>query len=181
MKTRQQKQVAVQELTAKMKGAKMVTLTAFAKEGEKGISVGQAQTLKRSLRTLGGEFVVAKKRLINLARQAAGLSDQLDTDRLPGSVGAIIGGAEVDPVKLAKNIYTFAKENPVFQILGAVLDEKYLDQAHFVELAKLPSLEVLLGRLLGMLQYPMTGLVNVLQGNIRELAVVLNQIAIKKN
>ena len=180
MKTKQQKQTIVKELTAKFKAANMIAFTAFAKAGEKGLSVSQTQTLKRALRAVGGEFVVAKKRLVNLARQMAGLTDEVDTSHFVGSIGVVVGEAGADSLRLAKDLHGFTKINPVFQIFGAVLDGRYINQASFITLAKTPSREVLLGRLFGMLQYPLSGLVNVLQGNMRNLVVVLDQVKSKK-
>ena len=180
MKTKQQKQETVKSLTAKFKTARMVAVTSFAKAGEKGLGVAQTQTLKRGLRADGGEYIVAKKRLVNIARQMAGLSDELDAEKLPGSVGVVVGGAEADAVKLAKDIYDFSKANPVFEIFGALLDKNFIDKARFIELAKLPSREVLIGRLLGMMQYPIKGFMNAVNGNSRKLVMVLNQIAISK-
>lgn len=180
MKTKVQKQENVKELTAKFKAAGMVAFTTFSQTGEKGLSVAQTQTLKRELRANGAEYIVTKKRLVNLARQMAGLSSSADTDQYTGALGVVVGEAAVDKAKLAKSLYGFSKANPALRIFGALLDKSYINAASFVELAKLPSREVLIGRLLGMMQYPIKGLMNAVSGNSRKLVMVLNQIAINK-
>ena len=78
--------------------------------------------------------------------------------------GVTYGYGEV--FAIAKALYQFAKKNTALKLFGAYLGEEFVDEAHLVEMAKMPSREVLLGRLVGMLSYPMRG-----------LAVVLNEIS----
>ncbi len=85
-----------------------------------------------------------------------------------GSMGVAFGFE--DPFATAKVLHQFAKKNPVVKLYGAIFGDKVLTEAQINELAKLPSKEILLGRLVGMLSYP-----------IRGLAVTLDQIAKKKS
>ncbi|MDP4001754.1 MAG: 50S ribosomal protein L10, partial [bacterium] len=70
---------------------------------------------------------------------------------------------------IAKKVYDFAKKNPALQFFGAFVDGVFISKEQFLEMAKMPSKEVLIGRLLGMMKYPLTG-----------LTIVLNEIAKKQ-
>jgi len=144
-----------------------------AKAGEKGLSVAQMTELKRLLRPLGSEYFVTKKTLIDLAlRSTQGKQpdknyDGLDVYGMDGSVGLVLGGN--DPYGVAKGVYNFSKKNPALHFWGAIFGGKFIDTDAFLEIAKMPSREVLIGRLVGMLTYP-----------IRGLAVALNEVAKRK-
>ncbi len=86
---------------------------------------------------------------------------------IKGSVGLVLGYE--DPYEIAKKMYEFSRKNQALQFWGAIMDGSYMDGPRFLEIAKLPSKEVLLGRLVGMLTYPMRG-----------LAVAFSEIAKKK-
>jgi large subunit ribosomal protein L10 len=104
---------------------------------------------------------------------ASGVQD-VDPREFEGSLGVVFGYE--DPIDTAKSVYEFAKQNSALVIHGALFEDSFINAARFTELAKLPGREVLLGRTLGMLQYPMTGLATVLQGNIRNLLLILKNI-----
>ena len=176
MKTKQQKKETVQDLSRKMPEAEMVVFTSYSRVGEKGLSVAKMRELKKALRGLGAEYLVAKKNLIRIAAEQVYLKGLVDVSGFEGSLGVVVGPKEGDSAVLSKNVYDFAKANPVFKVFGAILEEKYLNADSFNELAKLPSREILLGRVAGMMQYPLTGLINVLQGNIRNLVVILSNL-----
>lgn len=166
MKSRTQKNQELKSLKAKLPDSKLTVFTAFAKKGEKGLSVAQMRTLKKSLRTVDSEYLVTKKTLIDLATQ--GTTDgTIDVYGMEGSMGLVLGKG--DPYAAAKKLYEFAKANPAMDLLGAIFEGKFLARDAFMEMARLPSKEVLIGRLLGMLTYP-----------VRGLAVALDQIAKQK-
>ena len=154
----------------------MVIFTSYSRAGEKGLSVAKMQELKKTLRSLSAEYVVAKKNLIRIAAEQTKLGGLVDINSFEGSIGVVVGPKEIDSVALSKNVYDFSKANPVFKVFGAILEQKYLNADSFNELAKLPSREVMLGKLVGMMQYPLTGMMNVLQGNIRNLLVLLSNL-----
>jgi len=176
MRSKTQKRSIISQLGSKLAEAKTTVFASFARAGEKGLSVAEAQELKRTLRLLGGDYVVAKKRLINIASQRSAQAGQLKVGDFDGSIGVIMGGAESDGSKLIKSIHQFSNQHPAFKVLGAIWDERYLSAEDFTTLAKLPEREVLISRLLGMLQYPVSGLVGALQSNLRNLVLVLANI-----
>jgi large subunit ribosomal protein L10 len=164
MKTKARKSQELAKLKEKLPKSKITVFTSFAREGEKGLSVAQMTQLKRLLRSIKSEYFVTKKTLIDLA---TGKDDKLGVYGIKGSVGLVLGYE--DPYGLAKKIYEFSRKNQALQFSGAMMDGEYLDAARFMEIAKMPSKEVLLGRLVGMLTYPMRG-----------LAVSLSEIAKQK-
>ena len=85
-----------------------------------------------------------------------------------------------DPVVPAKIISEFAKDHDKLEIKAGMISGKVIGAEGIKSLASLPSKEVLVAQVLGGLNAPITGLVNVLQGNIRNLVYALNAIAEKK-
>ncbi|OGN06372.1 MAG: 50S ribosomal protein L10 [Candidatus Yanofskybacteria bacterium RIFCSPHIGHO2_01_FULL_45_42] len=167
MKSKQQK---IQELTglkAKMPKASITIFTTFSRAGEKGLSVAQMQELKRALRGIESEYLVTKKTLIDKALKA-GKYDGVDIYGVSGSVGLVVG--QGDAYSVSKKVYEFAKKNPVLQFFGAIFEGKFVDGIKFKEMAMMPSREMLLGRLLGMMKYPLTA-----------MAIVLRQISEKQS
>jgi len=167
MKTREQKSQTVKDLSKKIPEADMVIFTSFSREGEKGLSVAQMRKLKKGLKSVGAEYIVAKKSLIGISAKNSGLADLLDAGSFDGSLGLVLGKKGEDSIVLSKNIYDFSRANPVFRIFGAVLEKKYLDADRFKDFAKLGSREMLIGRFLGMMQYPIKNLL-VLLANIKK-------------
>ena len=171
MKSKLSKSEELAKLKKKLPESKISVFTSFSpstrsgqgKTGEKGLSVAQMTELKKLLRSLGAEYFVTKKTLIDLAlRQTQGkLADKnydgLDVYSMDGSVGMVLGGD--DPYLVAKKVYEFSRKNQSLHFWGAIMDGKFLGKDGFLEIAKMPSKEVLIGRLVGMLTYPMRGLV----------------------
>ncbi len=142
----------------------MTIFTSFSREGEKGLSVSQATQLRRLLRPLNSEYFVTKKTLVDLAFKDKGI----DVFSMEGSLGLVLGDA--DAYEIAKKVYEFSKSNQELKFFGAYYDGKYIDNDTFMEMAKMPSREVLIGRLLGMMKYP-----------ISSLYIVLSEISKNKN
>ena len=144
--------------------SKVTIFTSFAKPGEKGLSVAQSTQLKRLLRASEGEYFVTKKTL--MVRALKGY-DGMDVYAMGGSLGLVLGYG--DPYDIAKKVYEFSRKNQQMEFYGAIMDGAFVPRDRFLEIAKLPSKEVLIGRLLGMITYP-----------IRGLAVALSEIAKKQ-
>jgi large subunit ribosomal protein L10 len=79
-----------------------------------------------------------------------------------------------DEVAPAKEITLFAKKNAAIEILGGILERKFIDDAMVRKLALLPSREQLHAQVVGTIAAPLSGLVNVFAGNMRGLVNVLN-------
>jgi large subunit ribosomal protein L10 len=174
MKSKQQKKKELIKLQEKLSKAKILIFTTFAREGEKGLGVGDLRALKKDLRASDSEYIVGKKTLFNKAlvenpsfvKTSEGKQKNVDVFQYPGSLGIVFGyGGEAEA---AKSVYNFAKKNPALKYFGAFWNREFMDFAEFTEFASLPSRDVLIARFLGMLKYPLSA-----------LAVVLNQIANK--
>ena len=118
------------------------------------------------------EYRVAKKTLIDRALGENGLPT--GAKEMKGEIGIAFGyGDEALP---AKTLLKFSKENETFKIVGGILGGKLMSDKQMVALAKLPSREILLSQLVGVMAGPVRGLAMVLQANIRGLAVVLGKV-----
>ena len=91
-----------------------------------------------------------------------------------------IAVAPEDPVAVAKIICDFAKENKALVVKAGVLDGKVIDDAAIKALAELPPKEVLVAKMLGSMNAPISGFVNVLQGTIRNVVYALEAVRKQK-
>lgn len=166
-KTRQQKEQEVADLTQKLQNMKGAVLVDY-----KGLGVKSAGSIREESWKEPVEYQVIKKRLLDLAIKNAGL--ELDTKKLQGNIGIVIG--DEDEVSTAKFAAKFAKEFEAFKILGGLVDGNYVDENKIKALAALPGRVELLAKVVGSIQAPISGFVNVLAGNMRGLVQVLNSI-----
>jgi len=167
MLNRTQKEKIVDELTDKFERQKIAIFSDLH-----GVSVTKLQGLRRLLKKDRGEYKVAKKTLLDRALTDARL--QVKTKELRGEIGVAFGYE--DEIAPAKTLLKFGKENEAFKILGGIFAGRILTAKEIIMLAKLPPREVLFGQLVGVLSAPLRNFVAVLQGNMRNLVVVLNKI-----
>ncbi|MCM8763335.1 MAG: 50S ribosomal protein L10, partial [Candidatus Omnitrophica bacterium] len=85
-----------------------------------------------------------------------------------------------DPVVSAKVLYDFSKDHENLKLKGGLLKDRILDSQNIEMLAKLPSRNVLIAKTVGAIKSPLSSLVFVLEGNLRKLLCVLNEIKKKK-
>ena len=165
------KQKVVAELAEKLAVAKAAYLADY-----RGINVDQANTLRGEVLKAGVEYRVVKNTLLKLAIKGTSsecLSDQLNG---PTSLTIVTG----DPVAPAKVLSEFAKKVNAFDLKGGVLDGKLLSIADISALADLPSREVLIAKMLGSMNAPVTNFVGVLAAVNRSLVQVLAAIKDQK-
>ncbi len=167
MNSRKQKEKKVQEIKHDLQNSHVIILTDY-----RGLTVAKMNSLRRILEAAGVRYKVVKNTLTRLAAQQAGLAE-LDV-YMEGPVAIAYG--EDDPVMPVKLLVKFAKENEELAIKGGVLENRIMDEAQMRRLADLPSKEVLLARVLGAFQAPLTGMASVLQGNLRNLLFVLQAV-----
>lgn len=172
MLTKNQKRELVIELTEKIKGAKSAVFVDF-----KGLKVKDVTELKKTLRAAGSEYLVVRKTLLDIALVNAGVENS-GVKSIEGQVALSL--SNTDEVSAAKIIDTFAKTNENVKLLGGVLGTQVMDANQVKALAKIPSKEQLLGQLVGTLNAPVSGFVNVLAGNLRGLVQVLNAVKEQK-
>lgn len=168
MLTKDQKKNIVKDLSEKIKTGKVMIFSDFT-----GTTVSGMKELRDELRKTGATYKVTKKKLIDLAFKNAGI--EADSQGLEGQIGLAIG--QEDEVTAAKVLGQFSKKNKNFKILRGVLDKKMISDKEVIALASLPSREQLLAKLVGSINAPVSGFVNVLAGNLRNLVGVLKAIS----
>ena len=158
---------AVADLHARFGVAKGAVVSDY-----RGLSVQEMSALRRQLREVDVELRVVKN---TLARRAAA---ETDFERISESfVGPTsIALTEGDVVAMAKVMTEYAKREPKLEIRAGLAEGQALTPERVAALAELPPREVLLAQALGSLKSPMTGLVGVLQGVVRQLVYVLAAI-----
>lgn len=167
----QSKISVVDEIKEKIDSAESIVLVNY-----RGLTVEAATELRKQLRENGVDYKVYKNTMMRRA---------FDDLNFEGMEEYLVGPSAVafgleDAVAPAKIIAEFAKENEAIEIKAGVVEGKIIDAKGVEALAKLPSKEVLIAQVLGGLNAPIQGFANVLTGNLRGLAVVLNAIAEKR-
>ncbi|MEI7511016.1 MAG: 50S ribosomal protein L10 [Candidatus Peregrinibacteria bacterium] len=169
--TKQKKEEVLQSLIESFGRSKSVVFIR-----NKGLSVQDDRSMRGLLRAQSISFKVAKKTLFQIAADENHVED-FEKDLLEGAVGAAF--CETDEVLPAKLIAEFAKKNDKLELIGGVVDGKFLNQAAVIELSKLPSKEELYAKFMGSLLAPLTGFVgvssNLISGFVRALDQVREQ------
>ena len=172
---REEKARVIEELAEKLKGGSVVFVD------YKGMNVAQSTRLRARSRESGVEFVVAKNTLTQRAANQAGvegISEYL--------VGPTALALSEDPVVSAKLMAEFSDEIGTFELKGGLLDgDQVVDVEGVVALSRLPEREQLIAQVVGGIQSPIAGLVNVLNSTISAVGNtwspgVLNQVAEQK-
>ena len=171
MQTKQQKRDIVKDLAEKLKSSKAAVFSDF-----KGLTVKEMSELRKELRSSGVEIKVIKKTLIDIALKDAGID--LSVKDFSGQIALAI--SQEDEVAAAKIIEKATKTSENLKIVGGILGDKAIAAEEVKALAKLPSKEELLSKLVGTLNAPVSGFVNVLAGNLRGLVQVLKAIGESK-
>jgi len=133
-----------------------------------GLTVAESSDLRGRMREAGAGFKVTKNRLTKIALQGTKYEDISDLFTGPTAMGT-----SADPVSAAKVLVNFAKENDKLTVIGGSLDGKVLDKAGVEALAKLPSLDELRAKLVGLLNAPATQVARVTQAPAAKLARVI--------
>src|SRR5438477_2176479 len=143
----------------------------------KGMTVAQMQDLRKKIRQDGGTLQVAKARLMKRAVQGA---EGIDTfvPYLKDQLG-IVFAKDNAPV-FAKILHEFSQKGQSFKVVACFLDHRTFDYASIVRIASLPSKDVLLAQLCGVLKSPTRGMVGTLNMIVLRLLLVLQQIAQKQ-
>lgn len=140
-----------------------------------GLTVAEVTKLRAKLRESGASFKVVKNTLSKIAASNVGMSIESDSFAGPTAIAY-----SADPVAAAKGVVEFAKANDNLKIICGIVDDKVLDVSAIQQLAKLPSLDELRGKIVGVLQAPAANLARVVQAPAGALARVLRAYADKK-
>lgn len=168
---RAEKQAQIEATQAKFKEAAIALVV-----HNKGLTVAEMTDLRGKMRAAGADFKVTKNRLAKIA--AKDTTYENITDLLKGP--SVIATSK-DPVAVAKGIVDFAKTNEKLVIVGGAYGEQKLDVKAIEALSKLPSLNELRAKIIGMLQTPATRIACVLQAPGGQVARVIAAKAEKKD
>ena len=141
-----------------------------------GLTVAEDTELRSKMREAGVKYMVAKNTFVRIAAEQAGvqgLEQYLEHNT------ALAFSAE-DPVAPAKILNDFSKDHEKLELKAGILNGAVISVDEVKALAELPSKEELLAKLLGSMQAPISGLLNVLQGTIRNFVYTVDALREKK-
>lgn len=166
---KEEKKATIEKLEKSIRKQKSMVFADY-----QGLKASDIFKFRTKLREQGCAMTVAKKTLLKLALK----NQKIDYDpkELAGQL-ALIFGFE-DEVSSSRITHQFSKENSNLKILGGFLENKFITPESIADLAMIPSKKELLAKVVGSIASPISGFVNVLQGNLRGLVCALS--AIKK-
>ncbi|MDR2771908.1 MAG: 50S ribosomal protein L10 [Elusimicrobiota bacterium] len=162
---------AVEQLTNKFKSMKGMILTQYH-----GLSVSDISDLRAKLRLHKSEYVIVKNTLSELALKKIGVDAG---NNFSGPTAVVFQNGDV--AGTAKTLVDFIKTHDKLKIKSAYMDGKFVDESIVRQLSALPSRDVLIAQMLGSLNAPISGFVNVLAANIRAVVTVLSAINKKQS
>ncbi len=162
-----QKAAVVEEIAGQLGDAEAVFAVDY-----RGITVTQAAELRAKLAEADASLRVVKNRLAKRAAESAGTDGIAELLDGPTALTFVNG----DPVTVAKAISGFNRDHDVPTYKGGFMEGAPLDPEGFTRIARLPSLEVMHGQLVGMAASPLTGVTRGLASLLSGLASQLGQI-----
>jgi len=167
-----EKQEIVKALAQKIDGSVSGVLVDY-----KGTDVALDTEMRRKMREANVEYTVIKNTMLRFAAREIGLEEIEPFLEGPTALAIHVD----DPVAPAKVVHAYVGKDKPMQVKVGFVDGKVISAQEVEALSKLPAKEVLVAQVLGTMMAPVTGLANVLNANIRGLAVVLQAIADKKS
>lgn len=164
--TKVEKKEILDKLKLRVANVKAIVFTNY-----QGLKVAEMQDLRKKLREKQINYEVIKTTLIKKSLQEAGIEIDEKIYKKPVAL-AFSQGDEVEPNKI---IYNFSKANEKLKILGAIIGNEFIEVDKVKALACLPGRDELYAKVVGSISVPLSGLVNVLEGNLRGLVSVLKQ------
>ncbi|HXD01110.1 MAG TPA: 50S ribosomal protein L10 [Verrucomicrobiae bacterium] len=161
---RAEKQYLTREYAARLNASPFFIVVDY-----KGLKVGPMTDLRKRLNKAGSEIHIVKNSIFRLAAKEAGVADM--NGSLTGQMAVVTGQKDISAA--AKVVKNFNAEFDKLKIKFGYLNNNRLESPDIVALADLPSIEVLRGKLLGLLQTPATKLVALLNTPASQLARVL--------
>ena len=168
---RAEKQLITTEYKTRLKGSPFFIVVEYT-----GLKVGHMTELRKRLGKAGAELHVVKNSIFRIAAREAGVGEL--NGALAGQLAIITGQKDISAA--AKAVKTFAAEFDKPKLRFGYLNSKRLEANDLKTLADLPSMDVLRGKLLGVLNAPATKLVQLLNTPASQLARVLQAKIDKK-
>lgn len=161
---REEKAELIKKLNSTFNNAGVVVVT-----HQSGLTVEESTDLRVKMREVGARYQVAKNRIVKLALKDTKYENIIDLFSGPTAIAV-----SKDPVSAPKTIFKFAKENDKLSIIGGGLDGKTLSVDEVKQLASLPSLDELRGKLVGLIKSPSQKLASVAVAPANKLVNVLH-------
>ena len=163
------------DMLEKVKGSLEASKGVFVVD-YRGLTVKEAQELRRSLREAGAHMKVYKNNIVRIALNEAEMPN-ID-DMLKGTCAYVF--YEKDPVEAAKVLKQEADKLKKMQILGGIADGKAITAEEALAYAELPSRDELLAKLVYVIGSPLSGIAQVCAGPARGLVTALQAVADKQ-
>lgn len=161
---RANKVAIVDEVREHFKASNATLLTDY-----RGCSVKDLQTLRRNLRSAGGDYKIYKNTLVRIAAKSVELGELEPFLVGPTGVAFVHG----DAVEVAKVLRDFAKTNVNLIVKGGVLGTKILDAAQASALADMPPRKQVLAEIAGLLEAPLSAMASLLEAPVRDIAYAI--------
>lgn len=161
---RAEKAELIKSLTEEFASSEVIVVAHYT-----GLTVAELEDLRVQMKTAGGQVKVAKNRLAKLALKQ---TNNANIDDL--FTGPTLVAYSDDPVTAPKIASKFAKDNEKLVILGGAMGETQLNADGVMELAKLPTLDELRGKIAGMLTQPAAKIAMVVQAPGGQVARVIS-------
>jgi large subunit ribosomal protein L10 len=161
---RAEKQILTKEYLGRLNASPF-----FIVVGYTGLKVDQLTKLRKSLNGSGAEVHVVKNSIFRIAAKEAGVADL--NGALAGQIAVVTGQKDVSAA--AKALKTFGADHDKLKVKFGYLNSKRMDESEIMILADLPSIEVLRGKLLGVINAPAQKLVTLLNTPASQLARVI--------
>ena len=161
---REEKAELIKKLNSTFNNAGVVVVT-----HQSGLTVEESSDLRVRMREVGAKYQVAKNRIVKLALKDTKYENIIDLFSGPTAIAV-----SKDPVSAPKTIFKFAKDNDKLSIIGGGLDGKPLSVDEVKQLASLPSLDELRGKLVGLIKSPSQKLASVAVAPANKLVNVLH-------
>lgn len=163
--TREKKETLVTGYTEKLRRSQAVIVTEY-----RGLTVKQLQPLRRELRAADSEIVVSKNTLMARALRDLGMPAPESLLSGPTAVAFCFG----DLAAPAKVLSKYVRDTKILVLRGGMIGQSVFDETGVQALSELPGKEQMRAKVVGVLQSPLSGLVNVLAGPVRGLMTVLH-------
>lgn len=160
----------VKDLTSKLEKAKSIVLADY-----RGLSVNDQRLLRRQIVAVGGELVVAKNTLLKIVVKNLNYPLEALLDSFSGPTITLL--AYEDEIAPLKTLAAFAKEHELPQVKAGWLNKEPLTKEQVTQLANLPTRIELISKTISSLKSPLSGIVNVLSGNLKKLVYTISVIA----
>lgn len=165
------KNLMIKEISSSIGDKDTIIVTQY-----KGLSAQDLNTLRKELKKISASYLVVKDSIAKIA-----LKDKPNSsvkDLMQEEVGMVL--YKDDPTIVSKLLMQFAKEHELFKIKGGVTKGESVSKEDVSQLAKLPSREVMLTKLVTVLNSPIQGIASSLQGIIRKFVYSVNAVKEKR-